>query len=369
MELDEKSFDILLNVEKNKLKCKIKLKEKIDDNVDYAFYLLLNNKRIGTKYYTVSDSTEFNLSCDGKYKVVGFVRCKEAKGIKTSNEIDFIFDKNYIIENCETEKNPVPVSIFGSCVSRDILEFDDEKKLSLETYVARQSIVSALANPIDVKYDDFLIKSKFKKNAVYNDFIKNTFNLFINDNSKYLIVDFIDERFKLAKYKGSVVTLSNELKEADIFNRNESDYKINAVSKIKNWKIFKLKNKLFGFSYIYDGILLEEYLKKFCDKILEIYNGENIILHRAVMLDNYKDKNGKIKKFPRNYTVNNKKVNDKLNYMYDFLRENINGIKILDFCKDFYADENHKWGLAPMHYEEDYYRKMISEIIKLIQSR
>jgi|GEM_PF-1791996 hypothetical protein len=357
MELNENSFDIMVNIEKNKLKCSIELKESMDEQVEYAFYLLLDKKRIDTKYYTSSDSVEFDLTCDGIYNIVGFVRCGEQMAIRTSNEVSFVFNTNHVNELNSNKTEPIPISIFGSCVSRDVLEFDYARKISLKTYVARQSVVSSVSNPIECNIDDINLKSNFQKEAVYHDFVKDTFERFKNDGSSHLIIDLIDERFKLSAYEKngvkSIVTYSALLQES-------------AYLQDLNF-IYPKRNMLSGKKYYIQNTDIDIYLNDFAKKILSIYKAENIVIHKAKMCNYYINSMGEIKAFPLNHLKNNKDVNALLDYMYDYLESAFDGCQVIDILDEFSASESHKWGLAPMHYEDGYYRKMIGELIKILQ--
>lgn len=86
------------------------------------------------------------------------------------------------------------------------------------------------------------------------------------------------------------------------------------------------------------------------------------------MVNNYIDINGERKSFSSPYIKNNEKVNEMLKYMYDYTEYYLKKAKIIDLCGEFDADENHKWGLATMHYQKEYYEeaaKMIKKYARL----
>lgn len=256
------------------------------------------------------------------------------------------------------------ISIFGSCVTRDLLEYN-KSIFDLKTYVARQSIVSSVSKPIVCNLDDIKLKSNFKKNQVYGDLVKNTFERLKNDGSKFLLIDLIDERFQLIKYENTILTYSSELMESDFM------HDIKLLSRVNNKVNSKILNFFNKFNrkkpiYIINNVELDCFIDEFIDKILDIYNSENIIVHKAKMLDFYKDTSGAIKQFNRNYLINNKKINDLLEYMYTYMSNKIPNAKVIDLCDDYVADENHKWGLAPMHYQEEYYLMALNYLIKYL---
>lgn len=325
------------------------------DNAEYAFYICKGKEIIRRYLYSKSKTAEFILDSSGVYKGIGFVRINGDISIKETPEFEFIFKG--------TERKVIDISIFGSCTSRDILEFDKSGIFNLGTYVARQSIISSLSDPIDFDIEKIKLKSKFQREQIINDLRKTTFKALKSSKSKYLIIDLIDERFGLAKFDGNIITLSNEFLESGLFDNRFEEVK---VDKIKNWKIFKKGKGFKGFSYIFEGNLLEFYIYEFCKKILEIYEERNIIIHRAVMVNKYIDKSGEEVYFPRHYLKYNKIINEKLNYMYDYLEKYMPKSHVINVCDKYCADENHKWGLAPMHYCDSYYICVLSEINRFL---
>ena len=251
------------------------------------------------------------------------------------------------------------ISIFGSCTSRDIFEFDKAKRFCIKAYVARQSIISSLATPINLDFSTIRLKSNFQKNQVINDIKKTTFDILNSSHSKYLIIDLIDERFHLLKANGSIITLSNEFSESGLMDSNFIECEI---YKINNWKIFRHGKGVLGYSYMFDDKLLEWYIYQFCQRILSIYDEEHIIIHRAIMVNQYISKTESITDFPKHFLKYNKHINERLNYMYDYLEKFIPKAHVINECQKYYADENHKWGLAPMHYCDQYYMNVLLQI-------
>lgn len=314
---------------------------------EFAYYLYKDNIKVSQKWYSKDKYAEFILTSSGRYKGVGFVKVCDAVMHKQTSEFECILTGQV--------SQPIKLSIFGSCTSRDILEYGKKGEFQLGAYVARQSIISSLSKPIDFNFDKCNLESAFQKRQIVNDFQKNTFDILRDAKSEYLIIDLIDERFNLAEYMGSIVTVSNELASSGIF---DNKFKMAKVREINNWKIYNLKRTLKGKSYIFKERLLEDYIKEFCNRITEIFEEKNIIIHRAVMVDYYINKDENVVQFPKNYLQYNRIINTKLNYMYDYFQKFLPNAFVLDECKNYYADEKHKWGLAPMHYEEKYYIKI-----------
>lgn len=84
------------------------------------------------------------------------------------------------------------------------------------------------------------------------------------------------------------------------------------------------------------------------------------------MLDNYLDKNGKLQWFSKAQILHNQAINKRLDYMYERLVSYFDIPYVIDFCKDAIATETHKWGLAPMHYCDAYYKRVLEEIYHIV---
>lgn len=87
------------------------------------------------------------------------------------------------------------------------------------------------------------------------------------------------------------------------------------------------------------------------------------------MSDKYRNANGEKVSFEPKKLEEVKFNNKMLAHYYEYFEENCKGCNVLELeNKDqFIADEKHKWGLNPMHYEEGYYleiRKQLNNVLK-----
>ena len=134
---------------------------------EFAYYLYRDNVKVNQKWYSKEKRAEFVVASSGIYKGVGFV--------KVGDEVIHKQTPNFECNIAGDVLNPIKLSIFGSCTSRDILEYGKRGEFQLEAYVARQSIISSLSKPIDFNFDKCNLESAFQKRQVVNDFQKNTF--------------------------------------------------------------------------------------------------------------------------------------------------------------------------------------------------
>lgn len=217
--------------------------------------------------------------------------------------------------------------------------------MQLATYIARQSMISAVAPPIGFQKEEIALSSNFRKNMVMHDFSKDAFELFRTDGSEYLMIDLIDERFRIAEFRGSVITASNEFAECGIAAEQELKF---------------LRKKL-------DDQDLLEKVDEFCERIKAIYPEEKIIIHRGRFLNRYISKEGiSSTRFPLNVRGYSAKMNALLDGLYARVLKNMPGAFLVDICADYQCDENHKWGLNPIHYEPAYYEEVIRRVQEYI---
>ncbi|OPZ95004.1 MAG: hypothetical protein BWY71_02346 [Planctomycetes bacterium ADurb.Bin412] len=87
----------------------------------------------------------------------------------------------------------------------------------------------------------------------------------------------------------------------------------------------------------------------------KIIRAEQVVLHRALWLEKYRD-GEKIFDFSPVYLAEGRHKNTIRNICYDFFAAHWPGIHILDLSQEgFLCDAGHTWGLRPSHFEPSYY--------------
>lgn len=242
-------------------------------------------------------------------------------------------------------RNKYDLNIHGSCVSRDILNYDYNNELLLGNYLARSSIVSAVAKPFPEKID-LNIESPFQKTVVESDLKKELFKHLSHDRANYLMIDFIDERISLMKYDNSIITVSDELKSSnflDIYNGDIID------------------------KFTLDKSVWKKSMKEYLKKILKIYREDRIIIHETYFVDSYQSKTGQIESFNEYQLAYNKKINKLLEEYYSYVKNKIPNANVLNIIGNYnLAYEEHIWGNQPVHYVEDYYLHALKILKNLI---
>lgn len=104
------------------------------------------------------------------------------------------------------------LAIFGSCVSRDAMEFVTGEDIRLVSYYARSSFASAFSpEPVPDTFSA-TIPSAFQSRQVRQDFRKGFARSLPGLDCDMLLIDLTDERFQLfVPDSGGIVTVSREL--------------------------------------------------------------------------------------------------------------------------------------------------------------
>ncbi len=235
------------------------------------------------------------------------------------------------------------VSIHGSCITRDVFNYITNENIKIKNYIARQSILSSVSIPIKCSDDELKLESNFQKNVVLTDINKLLFRKLESNKSKFFIIDLIDERFRIVKYKQSILTYSNELKRSEFLRG----------------KKYEIINK-----FNIEDSLIEESINNYICKLLTIYNERSIIIHEAYFLNKYKALNDKIKLFDDNIIKSNDMYNNFLNKCYSCIKKKIPNAYVVNISRYYLADEKNRWGLEPYHYNENYYKDVLYKISK-----
>lgn len=234
------------------------------------------------------------------------------------------------------------VSVLGSFVTRDAMGFLDKEKLGLVNYIARTSIISVVAESLNIPISDIMLESNFQKQMVNHDLNKDTIDVLLNDESEFLVIDLIDERFEVFKTSNSYLTYSNEFIRTDLLNKKIEGKKISFDAKSLLWK---------------------ESINLLINRVCEKYHSGRIIINKVLYSNKFINKSGEVEEFSNCNEINEK--NSMLLEMYDYISLNFPDVSFIEYKEDFYADESNKWGLSPFHFEEDFYKYFSERLMQL----
>ena len=234
------------------------------------------------------------------------------------------------------QENPTRISILGSCVSRDILNFDNTAQFELVDYYARSSLASLGTKPSNVNDDDLSrITSPFQRCMVARDIQKSFFRDVLQAKKfDVLLIDLIDERFDLYEMApGSFVTLSSELFSSGLVTT--------AQRASENWVV--------SGSDRHRRLWVEGMERLFSEfKILNLT--DRVVINRVFWADSLQDGSPLPASFS---TVVIKQANINLAWMYEQLERFLAPNKWLYFPDSVLrANPQHQWGVSPFHYGE-----------------
>lgn len=237
------------------------------------------------------------------------------------------------------------LTIYGSCVSRDIFNLEESQAFKLTDYFARSSMASLCSSPYENEEALERIPSAFRRRMVAYDFSKQILTQpKAFQDADIILIDLIDERFDLAILpSGHIITNSNELAESGLLND----------SNVKGFQLIKPGTPERRDLWI-QGMhkflaVLEQHKKLDCLIINKVY--------WASRFENASNTN-----FPVPLATI-EKANQELEWMYKALEKKLGKHQFLYFPPQLLtSDEDHHWGVSPFHYCEQYYKEALAQL-------
>lgn len=230
--------------------------------------------------------------------------------------------------------------IYGSCVTRDAFALLERPNVA--EYVARSPIVSAMSAPISelpTGMDISAVNSAFQRRMVTWDVEKSLPTLLSSAAHDAVIVDLIDERLSVVDLgQGTVLTLSSEAVKAGLTKDAGSLIRVTDPEFLSRWDAA-------------------------ARKLMELLKNETVILNRVFWAS--KDQYGQdlTQKFPVEHN------NQVLEHMYNTLEEGLDCL-VIDYPDELMvADSNHRWGLSPFHFTQDFYLHFLGKLREVLDER
>lgn len=307
----------------------------IGKNIKFACYLE-NEKQVIKKMYQKSNIFNFKYSDVFDKRLPLIIRC-----YAIDNNGNTIFNNfkvpDYIL-------NKVKVFILGSCVSRDSFSVDDlNTKFEIINYIARTSLARVTFPKIKNIQLDISLESKFQKRLVNSDLLNSLLDTVKASHFDYMILDFIDERFGLIEFDSTFVTNSFEFQNAKLVDQsNSKKLDVDTLEFLHKWE------------------------KGFC-KILEHVSPSKIIIN---------DVQWAYKTDDSQYTFEIDRIYKGMllmNNLYRIAQKYIPAENFIQYPSNiFLAKTDHKWGVAPYHYQDkvyQYFMQRLKEIILINPNR
>lgn len=226
------------------------------------------------------------------------------------------------------------IFIYGSCGSRDAFELERAANFQVVDYFARSSIASAFSGaPAQDRWSQKL-QSSFQKRQVRRDFVKTLPNALAGAEFDLLLVDLIDERFRLFQFNtGALVTISAELQGLGVLGPD-----LGRVIRADAGERFELWRR--GWDKMAEGLAAGGRLDRLIVNRL-FWAPTGIATH-----DDARDA-----------------TNAGLRRMYDHCALSLSPSQFIDYDPGLLvADPGHRWGPAPFHYCEPLYQETLRQL-------
>ena len=232
------------------------------------------------------------------------------------------------------------IFVLGSCVSRDAFALTDTPLRPVQ-YVARSSLVSALhpkPAPAALMAGLGNIESSWQRRMVEFDLRRRLGKLLQSKGYDALLLDLVDERFRLGLSGGLPVTISNEFKCSQYPLRKLETLDLGDAKRRKMWA---------------DAFAA----------LLEKVSPEKIVLNKVYWATHASD--GSELEGQSLIAANN----DELQWMYDHILDR-HPISLIEYDRELLiADKSHRWGASPFHYVPQMYVRAVERLHEILVQR
>lgn len=237
------------------------------------------------------------------------------------------------------------IFIHGGCVSRDIFSYPDSDNFNIVSYHTRSHIQSGLCKKSIISDAYKKLNSKFQQKQVKADFEKTFRDDLLHQEFDVFLMDFTGERNPLFVFNdGSTCTISKWLSDTG-FTEERLD---NSAG---------IKIKPFSDEMFFMWELAWKELIEILNHINRIDRLRIIKNHWAYETNNGIEFGGI---FTRKYI---EKANDYFDRIYARIIHDLKKSQLISPPKHLeIASAQHKWGLAPFHYIDEYYLSLLSEL-------
>lgn len=245
---------------------------------------------------------------------------------------------------------PILVDLWGSCITREILN-EDDGKFQIGKYAYRNCFLFAFDRAIPYDDKNFEDLSLFENSSWRVGYIKSAFHKDLpqqlrRTESKWLLLDFYDLICDIVEYNGGILTADSEVRGLKFFKQIKNDCTITSI----------------------DRVLDDEEIKKRFDVFIRFIKeryGENVVFIRADVKTkflNYKRVFKPIRGYKKETLLKKKEF---LNKWQDYFEEHMN-CHVIDNARKYHADDLCVSGAFMVHYEKEFYEKGYRELRKMI---
>lgn len=255
-------------------------------------------------------------------------------------------------------------TVYGGCISRDVFNYLDKEKYIPSLTIGQNPISTMFDLPFNIELEDYVCGRNFDKRMLFYDANKLAVEKITKEDSKYFIFDIICERITVMEF-----ALGNSI------GKVEKSYTF-----IDNWYEFLKTPKYEGIKKIRDintldlDDLYEHNIDKFCKIISKKFKSNHIIFLELNLVDEYIDKDGKLKSFNKDDGYNivssfnmPEYGNAVLKRVQKRIKKQLPNIHYIPMPDSVLASSNHHFGLHPLHFTDDYYQYAATAVEMIVE--
>lgn len=245
---------------------------------------------------------------------------------------------------------PVLVDLWGSCITREILN-EDDGRFKIGKYAYRNSFLFAFDQPIPYDDSNFEDLSLFENSSWRVGYIKSAFHKDLPEQlkqteSRWLLLDFYDLICDVVEYHGGILTADSEVRGLKFYKQIKEECQITSI----------------------DAVLTDAEIKErfgvFIQFIKERY-GKNIIFVKADVKTRFLDFTRSMKPIRGYKKETLLKKKEFLDKWQDYFLEHMD-CHVIDNARKYHADDLCVSGAFMVHYEKEFYEKGYRQIRKII---
>lgn len=307
-----------------------------------AFYLMEHGVRAAQRWYTAEPQTVFDTAHTDPTNLSVVVFLRHGQGKPTIVTIPVTIQNQIAAYPSEPERvSSVPhIAIFGSSVSADAIFGRDTMKSA--GYMARSSLASQIGSEhLDNEILDQL-PSPFQRKTVKADMEKSIWDVIEAGSFDLMVIDFIDDRFDMLELPcGSIHTLSAEYVGAmHKLGRTVNPDKIIPKYSDRKWALWQQ-----GWDRLAQTLSRHDLLDRLF--VNKVFYAQQDTTGRPLEGHPFKAEN------------------EWLLRIYSHLENTCPQVRFLHYDPAlFIADPDHKWGLSPFHYGQNFYDETIRQLLR-----
>lgn len=247
------------------------------------------------------------------------------------------------------------IGVLGSCASRDAFNSNIVKNykdfFEMTISAQRTSLISIMQKPI--VFDEHQIeilpltrRNLDKSNFISYDLNRNFLKELLEKDVDYLVIDnFFEIHMGILYFNGFIITHNDwDLPHTEFYKK---------INKKLILTISKYPEEYFCIWSKYCDLFFE-FLDLYCPNV-------KLILNKCRLVDEIK-KSDETTYINQNFTQMRNRLNPFLDKLDSYIINNFD-VYVFDFnYENVYADENHMWGIGPVHYTKNYYYSLIEYI-------